>query len=94
MLRQVVGGGNLNDCFCGRTGDRSGECAFGGTVETVTRKLIELQELGAGHVICGFYVGRTGGLDRVKETIRRFATEVIPAVKAAEKPLVAGGSRA
>ncbi|MFN8534158.1 MAG: LLM class flavin-dependent oxidoreductase [Dehalococcoidia bacterium] len=57
---------------------------IGGTVETVTRKLLELKAAGAGHIICGFYVGRTGGLDRVKETIRRFSAEVIPAVKATD----------
>jgi alkanesulfonate monooxygenase SsuD/methylene tetrahydromethanopterin reductase-like flavin-dependent oxidoreductase (luciferase family) len=56
---------------------------IGGTPETVTRKLLDLKALGVGHVICRFAANRTGGLEPVKEMIRRFCAEVVPAVKAA-----------
>lgn len=53
-----------------------------GTVETVTEKLLELNKIGIGHVLCGFGTKGTG-FDDVKESIRLFSKEVLPVVHAA-----------
>lgn len=57
----------------------------GGTPDTITKKLLDIQALGIGHVLCGFTHGQGQGLDDVKNAIRRFSSEVIPAFKAESK---------
>jgi alkanesulfonate monooxygenase SsuD/methylene tetrahydromethanopterin reductase-like flavin-dependent oxidoreductase (luciferase family) len=60
--------------------------AFSGTLwgspETVVRRLLELRDVGLGHVVLQFHT-TTRNADGVKENIRRFATEVLPAYRAA-----------
>lgn len=53
-----------------------------GAPETVENKVIELQEMGVNHVM---FLQNFGGLDpeRVRDSMRRIATEVIPRVKSA-----------